>query len=110
MSYFAALAESSFKRGPDGETFFYPWGPCGKGYVVSTEAHADAIRSFVRTYFRLALPSAIALVILTGATLRPQLAIVAAFVVLAVLIYWLEVRTLTSHLQSTQTRLTIREA
>lgn len=64
MGYFDGLTDAIFKKDKDGNAVFYPWGIFGKGRVLADPAKADQLRSFVRNYYLLTLPTLIVLGIL----------------------------------------------
>jgi hypothetical protein len=64
MGYFDGLTDAIFKKDKTGNTVFYPWGVLGKGRVLSDPAKADQLRSFVRNYYLVTLPTLIVLGIL----------------------------------------------
>ncbi len=107
MSYFSALASSALNRGPNGEIIFFPWGCYGEGYIVPTETHAEAIRCFLRLYFKFALPSILAVIPLTGPAVARQIEACALLAALLTLAYWSEARKLVTGLPVSHTRYTL---
>lgn len=47
MRILKSMADYSFKTGETGETYFYPWGVIGKGYVLPSKEREEQIRNFL---------------------------------------------------------------
>jgi hypothetical protein len=58
MGLFDGMIGSAFGLNDDGRPVFYPYGPVGRGYVVTREA-AEKLRTFLRIYYWLVLVGAI---------------------------------------------------
>lgn len=103
MGYFDGLTDAIFKKDHDGNTVFYPWGILGKGRVLADPAQAERVRSFVRNYYLVTLPT----VIVLGIFRSVPLLVVAALV----LIGWFVIRcrSLLAGAPCSSERLTLKE-
>lgn len=58
MGLFDGVIDSTFSQNDKGERIFYPYGPVGRGYII-TRVTESRLRTFLRNYFRLILVGAI---------------------------------------------------
>ncbi len=103
MGYFDALTDSSFKWSGKNWTF-YPWGTLGAGYDIPTNEQYEAIRDWLKRWYKIML----VLLVLGGVTVGWILAGIA--LVPGCIYYCLKVRGLTQSLESGAERLTIEES
>ena len=84
MGYFDGLTDGLFKKSETGETLCYPWGAIGKGYKLKSQAEHDRIRSFVKNYYVVGLPTILLVQLTVG--------VIGSLVLLPILVVWYQWR------------------
>jgi hypothetical protein len=104
MGYFDALTSSSFKTTRDGRRLFFPWGVCGRGYVIGSELDYERLRGQIKIFF------IVVMALMLGAVALQRY--LAALLVLAALylFYLAWTRYLLQGLQPSDERLSLRES
>ncbi|RJP93500.1 MAG: hypothetical protein C4518_06365 [Desulfobacteraceae bacterium] len=104
MGYFRNLTNSSFKQGNNGERLFYPWGVCGKGYILESIEQESRIRKYLSTYYIVSL----LLIIIIGAFLGLWIVLV-PLIPVAFILWWPIAKAVTNGLKETEIKLSIKK-
>ena len=110
LSYFDGLTAASFKTDPQGRTVFYPWGTLGSGYVLEDEEAHERVRTFVKRFYKAAIPAIIPP--LAALSLYGVLGILICSAVLMILIlgwYTVAVNRITAGLAPSNEKLTVAD-
>ena len=103
MGYFQTLAQAPFRTGQEGEILFYRYGMFGKPFVVPSQAHRDAIQTFIASYYRIAIP----LSLVAGIALKFQALLGAP---LLILWYWIGIGRHTKGLARSDEKLSLGQS
>jgi len=103
MGYFDALTSSAFKTTQDGRRLFFPWGVCGRGYVIGSELDYERLRGRIKIFL------IVGMALMLG-TVALHTYLVGLLVLAALYVFYLAwTRYLLHGLQPSDERLSLRE-